>query len=89
MSDQINQIIINKEPSFYEIWYEGYVTNDVGHKYYFWLVYPQHLDKNDNPYEPEVRWFFSRVPREVRGLQSKIIEAFKQTLITEDDKGTL
>jgi hypothetical protein len=28
----------------------------------------------------EIRWFFSRVPREVRALYPRIIEAFKQTL---------
>jgi len=30
--------------------------------------------------ELEVRWFFSKVPREVRALYPQIIEAFKQTL---------
>jgi hypothetical protein len=43
-------------------------------------VHPQGLDVNGHHYEIEIRWFFSRVPREVRALYPQIIEAFKQTL---------
>ena len=71
-----NRIEINKEPSFYEIWHEGFVTHD-GKEHRFWLIHPKGKDVNGNEYEIEVRWFFSRVPREVRGLVPQIIEAFK------------
>jgi hypothetical protein len=46
----------------------------------FWLIHPQGLDINDEEYELEVRWFFQRVPREVRAMHPLIINAFKQTL---------
>lgn len=75
----MNQIVINKEPSFYEIWHEGYVEHE-GEKHQFWLIYPQGVDPHGNRYECEVRWFFQRVPREVRAMYPSIIEAFKQTL---------
>ena len=72
-------ISINKTPSFNELWYEGTVEHDnVVH--YFWLIHPQGLDSKGEEYELEIRWFFSRVPREVRALYPQIIEAFKQTL---------
>ena len=74
-----NQIVINKEPSFTEIWREGYVTHkDIVH--YFWLIHPQNKDANSEEYECEVRWFFSKVPKEVRALYPQIINSFKQTL---------
>jgi len=79
MSDQINQIIINKEPSFHEVWYEGHVEHQ-GEEHKFWLIHPMGKDLHGNQYECDVRWFFQRVPREVRMLASQIIEAFKQTL---------
>jgi hypothetical protein len=75
----MNQIVINKEPSFKEIWYEGFIENKEK-KHYFWLIYPQGLDSNGESYELEVRWFFSRVPREVRALYPQILEAFKQKI---------
>ena len=75
----MNQITINKEPSFTEIWREGSVTHDdIEHK--FWLIHPQGVDPNGHEYEIDVRWFFQRVPREIRALYPQIIEAFKQTL---------
>lgn len=74
-----NQIVINKEPSFTEIWHEGYVEVQ-GERHYFWLIHPQGVDYRGNEYEVEVRWFFKRVPREVRAMYNSIIEAFKQTL---------
>ena len=74
-----SKITINKEPSFNEIWREGHIEhNEKFH--YFWLIHPQGLDPNGDQYELEVRWFFSRVPREIRALYPQIIEAFKQTL---------
>lgn len=74
-----SKITINKEPSFNEIWREGHIEhNEKFH--YFWLVHPQGLDVNGHHYEIEIRWFFSRVPKEVRALYPQIIEAFKQTL---------
>ena len=75
----MEEIVINKEPSFYEIWREGFVTYK-NKKHYFWLIYPQGLDVNGAEYECEVRWFFARVPREVRAMYPQIIESFKQTL---------
>lgn len=75
----MNQIVINKEPSFTEIWREGHVIHD-GVQHNFWLIHPQGVDPNGNEYEIDVRWFFQRVPREVRAMVPQIIEAFKQTL---------
>lgn len=75
----MGQITINKEPAFNEVYYEGHVEHE-GQYHHFWLVHPQGLDPNGHNYELEVRWFFSRVPREVRALYPQIIEAFKQTL---------
>ena len=78
MSD-VKQIVINKDFSFTEIWYEGYIEyNDDKHQ--FWLIHPQGVDPHGNNYEVDVRWFFQRVPREVRGMVPQIIDAFKQTL---------
>jgi len=75
----MNQIVINKDPAFTEIWREGYVEyEEKQHK--FWLIHPQGKDCNGEEYEIDVRWFFQRVPREVRGMVPQIIEAFKQTL---------
>ncbi len=73
------EITINKEPSFTEIWHEGYITYN-SQKHYFWLIHPQNVDDKGDPYELEVRWFFQRVPREVRAMHPYIIESFKQTL---------
>lgn len=79
MSRKIIQIEINKEMSFVECWYEGSVFyGEEEHK--FWLVHPQNKDRNNQEYEVEIRWFFAKVPREVRALRSQIIEGFKQTL---------
>jgi hypothetical protein len=74
-----NAITINKTPAFHEIFHEGHVEHE-GKYHHFWLVHPQGLDVNGHHYEIEIRWFFSRVPREVRALYPQIIEAFKQTL---------
>lgn len=71
------EISINKTPSFQEVWYEGFIEHKEK-KHYFWLIHPQGLDPNGEEYELEVRWFFSRVPREVRALYPQIIEAFKE-----------
>lgn len=76
--EEVNQIVISKEPSFTEIWHEGYVEVQ-GERHYFWLINPQGVDPRGNEYAPEVRWFFARVPREVRVMYNSIIEAFKQT----------
>lgn len=71
------ELSINTKPSFTEIWYEGHVTyNGVEHK--FWLIHPDGVDENGNEYELDVRWFFARVPREIRALYPQIISAFKQ-----------
>ena len=78
MSKEVNQIVISKEPSFTEVWHEGYIEAN-GERHYFWLIDPQGIDPRGNEYAPEVRWFFARVPREVRVMYNSIIEAFKQT----------
>jgi hypothetical protein len=80
--EKVSQITISKTPSFTEIWHEGYVEHE-GERHYFWLINPQGVDPRGNEYAPEVRWFFNRVPREVRQMYNAIIEAFKQT---EDDQ---
>lgn len=70
-------ISINREPSFTETWYEGFVQLDE-EKHQFWLIHPNGVDPNGNEYEVDVRWFFARVPRQVRGMLPYIIDAFKQ-----------
>jgi hypothetical protein len=79
MNDQINTISINKTPSFTEIWYEGQVESGLD-IHQFWLIHPQGIDPNGNAYSCEVRWFYQRIPMEVRAMTSQIIDAFKQTL---------
>ena len=76
MENEQVQISINKEPSFTEIWYEGSIDYN-GEAYQFWLIHPQGVDPHGNEYEVDIRWFFARVPREVRALIPQIIEAFK------------
>jgi len=79
MDTNMTKIVINKEPSFTEIWREGFIEhNNEQHK--FWLIHPQGVDPNGNEYEVDVRWFFQRVPKEVRSMIPQIIEAFKQKL---------
>ena len=85
MENKPNQIEINKEPSFYEIWHEGKVTHE-GTEHLFWLIHPKGVDINGNEYEIDVRWFFARVPREVRSLIPQIIDAFK-TKAQDNDTG--
>ena len=73
----MNQIAINTEPSFTEIWREGSVTHE-GTEHKFWLIHPQGVDPHGHEYEIDIRWFFQRVPREVRAMLPYIIDAFKQ-----------
>lgn len=73
----MNQIVINKEPSFIEVWREGYVEHN-GEQHKFWLIDPQGVDPHGHEYEIDVRWFFKRVPREVRMMVPMIIESYKQ-----------
>jgi len=75
----MSQITINKEPSFQEVWREGFVEHE-DKKHYFWLIHPQGLDTNGEAYSCEVRWFFQKVPKQVRDLYPIIIESFMQTL---------
>ena len=77
MEDKQLTVSINKEPSFTEVWYEGFVIYN-GDEHKFWLIHPQGKDSNGNEYEVDVRWFFQRVPREIRGMVPYIIDAFKQ-----------
>jgi len=74
-----NAITINKTPSFNEIWREGHIEHE-GKFHYFWLIHPQGLDPNGEAYSCEVRWFFQKVPKQVRDLYPIIIESFMQTL---------
>lgn len=76
----MNQIEINKTPSFSEIWYEGKVIQEDGKEYKFWLIHPQGKDEDDAEYACEIRWFFVRIPKEVRVMYPYIIESFLQTL---------
>jgi hypothetical protein len=75
----MQKIIINKIPSFHEVWHEGFIEHE-DKKHYFWLIHPQALDVNGEEYELEVRWFFSKVPKEVRALYPQIINSFKQQI---------
>jgi hypothetical protein len=77
MEDKQLKVSINKEPSFTEVWYEGEVMYN-GQEHRFWLIHPRGKDLNGNEYEVDVRWFFQRVPREVRAMIPYIIDAFKQ-----------
>lgn len=74
-----NAITINKTPSFNEVWHEGHIEHE-GKYHYFWLIHPQGLDPNGEAYSCEVRWFFQKVPKQVRDLYPIIIESFMQTL---------
>jgi hypothetical protein len=79
MENEQVAISINREPSFTEIWYEGAVDYD-GEIYQFWLIHPQGVDPHGNEYEVDVRWFFQRVPREIRSMYPYIIDSFLQNL---------
>lgn len=79
VEENLQKIVINKDPSFTEIWHEGYIEYD-GEQHKFWLIHPKGLDPHGYEYELDVRWFFQRVPREIRAMAPQIIEAFKQTL---------
>jgi hypothetical protein len=77
MNNETLTVEINKDMSFVECWYEGKIQyNEEAHK--FWLIHPQGKDPNGNEYEVDIRWFFQRVPREVRAMVPYIIDAFKQ-----------
>jgi hypothetical protein len=77
MEDKQLKVSINKEVSFVEHWYEGFIElNDEKHQ--FWLIHPKGVDPNGLEYEIDIRWFFQRVPREVRAMVPYIIDAFKQ-----------
>lgn len=80
------QVVINKDPSFTEVWHEGYVEFK-GERYMFWLIVPQGKDVNGKEYELEVRWFFKQVPMEVRKMQNVIIEAYLKEKLKKDDTG--
>jgi hypothetical protein len=64
------EVRLNRTPAFTETWYEGSVIYD-GETYQYWLIDPNHSD-----YEPELRWFFHKVPKEVRGMSGKIVDFF-------------
>jgi hypothetical protein len=65
-------IAVEKEPSFVETWYEGFVEYE-GEKYKFWIIDPEGSD-----YEIECRFFFKTIPREVRMMYNSIISTYKQ-----------
>lgn len=85
MNNETLTVEINKDMSFVECWYEGKIQyNNEEHK--FWLIHPQGVDPNGNEYEIDVRWWFQRVPREIRAMVPYIIDAFKQK--AHDDSRT-
>lgn len=71
-------VSINKNSSFTEIFYEGFVEFN-NREYNFWLVNPRGLDEQGREYEIEVRWWFKRVPSEVRGMHDQIVEAYYES----------
>ena len=73
--EPVMQIAIKKTPEFVEVWFEGMVMYE-GENYQFWLVDPQSLDPNGNQYEPEVKWFFKNIPREVRMAANEIVKHY-------------
>mgnify|MGYP003335743064 CR=1 FL=1 len=75
-------ISITKKPEFTEVWYSGYIVY-AGQTYDFWLIDPQGTDSRGYEYEVDVRWFFKRVPMEVRRLESEI----KKYYLERNDKG--
>lgn len=77
MESEHIQISINRTPSFTEIWHEGFVESN-GEQHKFWLIHPQGVDPYGNEYELDVRWFFQRVPRQIRAMVPYIIDSFKQ-----------
>jgi hypothetical protein len=70
-------VSINKQPSFTEIWHEGFVMYNET-EYMFWLINPRGLDDQGREYEMEIRWFFKQVPREIRAMSEQIIKDFKE-----------
>lgn len=76
-ASKLAEISINKESSFLEIWYEGVVKYE-GKEHRFWLILPKNTDDKGEPYEIDVRWWFQRVPKEIRAMVPKIIESFKE-----------
>jgi hypothetical protein len=73
------EVRLNRTPAFTETWYEGSVIYD-GETYQYWLIDPNHSD-----YEPELRWFFHKVPKEVRGMSGKIVDFFIENKKKNDD----
>ena len=78
MEEKQATVSINKNSSFTEIWYEGSVEFN-GKTHSFWLVNPRGLDEQGREYEVEVRWWFKRVPSEVRGMHEQIVEAYYES----------
>ena len=75
-SEEQITVSINRQPSFTEIWHEGFVMYNET-EYMFWLINPRGLDEEGREYEMEVRWWFKQVPMEVRKLSEQIINDFK------------
>jgi hypothetical protein len=71
-------VSINKNSSFTEIWYEGSVEFN-GKIHNFWLVNPRGLDEQGREYEIEVKWWFKRIPVEVRRMHDQIVEAYYES----------
>ena len=72
------EVRLNRTPAFTETWYEGSVIYE-GETYQYWLIDPNHSD-----YEPELRWFFNKVPKEVRGMYNKIVDFYIENKKTND-----
>lgn len=76
-SEEQITVSINKQPSFTEIWHEGFVMYNET-EYMFWLINPRGLDDQGREYEMEIRWWFKQVPKEIRSMSEQIIKDFKE-----------
>ena len=76
-NDEKVVVSINKQPSFTEIWHEGFVMYNET-EYMFWLINPRGLDEQGREYEMEIRWRFKQVPMEIRSMSEQIIKDFKE-----------
>jgi hypothetical protein len=69
------KITIDNRQVIKETWRSGFITyENIEHR--FWLV--EYCNINDTEgCKVTIQWFYKQVPREVRAMESKIIEQFK------------
>lgn len=77
MKNETAEININKTSSFIEIYYEGFIKYEEK-EYKFWLIWPRGQDDEGKDYEICIKWWFAKVPSQIRSMESTIIESFKQ-----------